>query len=82
MLLCSILLVLEARKPLIVVVNEKLMDNHQTELAEKLGSEGHVKYCVCSTLVDTIEKFEPSNLKPFAKGDLEAFASYMDSMFP
>ena len=40
--------VLEAGKPLIIVVNEQLMDNHQTELAEKLGSDGHVEYCVCT----------------------------------
>ena len=37
----SCLEVLEKQKPLIVVVNEDLMNNHQIELASKLQEEGY-----------------------------------------
>ena len=43
----SCLEVLEAGKPLVVVVNEKLMDNHQIELAQQLYNDGHLLYCTC-----------------------------------
>lgn len=39
----SIFEALRARKPLLVVVNTALMDNHQTELAEALAAEGCVR---------------------------------------
>ncbi|KAF6089948.1 ALG13 UDP-N-acetylglucosaminyltransferase subunit [Phyllostomus discolor] len=43
----SCLETLEKRKPLIVVVNEKLMNNHQLELAKQLYKDGHLFYCTC-----------------------------------
>lgn len=41
----SIFEALRARKPLLVVVNAGLMDNHQQELAEALAARGHLAHC-------------------------------------
>uniref|UniRef100_A0A2K6MK07 UDP-N-acetylglucosamine transferase subunit ALG13 n=2 Tax=Rhinopithecus TaxID=542827 RepID=A0A2K6MK07_RHIBE len=46
----SCLEALEKGKPLVVVINGKLMNNHQLELAKQLHKEGHLFYCTCSTL--------------------------------
>lgn len=43
----SCLETLEKGKPLIVVINDKLMDNHQLELAKQLHRDGYVFYCNC-----------------------------------
>ena len=69
----------DARKPLVVVVNDKLMNNHQTELAEKLASEGHLEYCFVSNLAETLETVDPASLTPMPKGDTKAFADWLDT---
>ncbi|XP_048191558.1 LOW QUALITY PROTEIN: putative bifunctional UDP-N-acetylglucosamine transferase and deubiquitinase ALG13 [Perognathus longimembris pacificus] len=46
----SCLETLEGGKPLVVVVNEKLMNNHQLELAKQLYKEGHLFYCTCRVI--------------------------------
>ncbi|KAM3911081.1 UDP-N-acetylglucosamine transferase subunit ALG13-like [Leptodactylus fuscus] len=74
----SCLETLEAQKPLIVVINEKLMSNHQLELAKQLNKDGHLYYCTCSTLGDTLKTLDLSSLKVFPPGHPEIFASFLD----
>ncbi|XP_028816346.1 UDP-N-acetylglucosamine transferase subunit ALG13 homolog isoform X2 [Denticeps clupeoides] len=41
----SCLEALGVQKSLLVVINDRLMDNHQLELAWKLNTENHLLYC-------------------------------------
>ncbi|KAJ1197460.1 hypothetical protein NDU88_001318 [Pleurodeles waltl] len=74
----SCLETLEERKTLIVVINDKLMSNHQAELALQLYNDGHLFYCTCSTLKDTLQSMDPTSLKTFPPGQPEVFASFLD----
>ncbi|XP_053487490.1 UDP-N-acetylglucosamine transferase subunit ALG13 homolog [Ictalurus furcatus] len=74
----SCLEVLGAGKPLLVVVNDKLMDNHQLELAKQLQADGHLLYCTCSTLAETLRDMDLSTLLPFQPGQPENFAQFLD----
>ncbi|XP_074925061.1 UDP-N-acetylglucosamine transferase subunit ALG13 [Chelonoidis abingdonii] len=69
---------LEKGKPLLVVVNEKLMNNHQLELARQLYRDGHLFYCTCSTLLESLKSIDLSTLKPFPPGQPEKFAAFLD----
>jgi len=51
----SIMQALDHKKPLLVVINEKLMDNHQYELAEKLSDEKRLYFTTCKNLHTCIE---------------------------
>ncbi|XP_072932885.1 UDP-N-acetylglucosamine transferase subunit ALG13 [Epargyreus clarus] len=77
----SCLETLGAKKPLLVVVNEDLMNNHQLELAEKLQVDGHLYYCTCDTLENTLETVDFELLVPFPKADPSLFIKCMDNMF-
>ncbi|XP_060741438.1 UDP-N-acetylglucosamine transferase subunit ALG13 homolog isoform X1 [Tachysurus vachellii] len=74
----SCLEVLGAGKPLLVVINDKLMDNHQLELAKQLQADGHLLYCTCSTLAETLRNMDLSTLLPFQRGQPENFAQFLD----
>mmetsp|Transcript_17038 Transcript_17038/g.20533 ORF Transcript_17038/g.20533 Transcript_17038/m.20533 type:complete len:195 (-) Transcript_17038:264-848(-) len=69
---------LRASRPLVVVVNEKLMDNHQAELADELSQ---MKYCVSarpSDLLEKIKAFNPDALLPYTAGDPKKLAQGID----
>lgn len=71
---------LELAKPLVVVVNEDLTDNHQVELAQKFAELGYLMYCNCGTLSDTIQTMDLSQLKNYRPGDPTLFADYLTKL--
>ena len=56
--------VLKLHKPLVVVVNQTLMHNHQIELAKALAEDGHLLSATCDTLFQTLEKVPDTQFKP------------------
>ncbi|CAB1325415.1 unnamed protein product [Coregonus sp. 'balchen'] len=74
----SCLETLGADKPLLVVVNDKLMDNHQLELAKQLHQDSHLLYCTPSTLTETLKTMDLAVLSPFLPGQPKHFANFLD----
>ncbi|KAI0725163.1 glycosyl transferase [Fomitopsis betulina] len=74
----TILDVLRLNKPLIVVPNSSLLDNHQQELADALADLGHLKTCTTDTLAQTIESFDEAALVPFPQFDGSRFREMLD----
>lgn len=76
--------VLTARKPLIVVVNDKLMHNHQTELAEQLSNDGHLLFCLPKTLASILDGLDQKidSLVPYDPNihGMTEFMNHLDSL--
>lgn len=70
--------VLKKQKPLIVVINEDLMDNHQIELADELQKYGYLYYCTCETLASLLAKVDLSSLKKYPECNSAVFGQYVD----
>lgn len=69
--------VLRCEKPLIVVINEDLMDNHQEELAEEMQKFGFLYYCTCDNLEETLNK-DLGALRLYPDARSEMFSIYVD----
>ena len=68
------------KKPLLVVVNESLMDCHQYELAQKMEEEGHLYYCTCDTLLKTLQEKDFTKLIQLPPADRALFGLYVDKL--
>lgn len=69
---------LRARKRTVVVVNEELMDNHQTELAGALDRMGSLRCTTCAGLVQVLRD-DPLRFTAYPEPDVSAFAKMLDA---
>lgn len=72
----SILEALRARKPLLVVVNERLQENHQVELASALQDQGYLHWARPGNAVAVLAEVLSGELRapePFPEADKKAF---------
>ncbi|KAG8991582.1 N-acetylglucosaminyldiphosphodolichol N-acetylglucosaminyltransferase catalytic subunit alg13 [Tulasnella sp. JGI-2019a] len=74
----TILEALRARKKLIVVPNDTLLDNHQTELADALDNLGYVVSATPNTLPAEILSYDTTIWEPFPVFDGSNFAQLID----
>ncbi|KAI0310895.1 glycosyltransferase family 1 protein [Amylostereum chailletii] len=74
----TILDVLRKPKPLIVVPNPTLLDNHQEELAHALSALGHLKASTVADLARAVLDLDISTLVPFPAFDGTRFRELLD----
>lgn len=74
----SILESLRLHKKLIVVVNKKLLDNHQDELANVLEGQGCLIKSTSSGLVDALTALQTKGFTSFPQQDASKFNDFLD----
>lgn len=74
----SIFEALRARRPLVVVANEALMDNHQLELAAVLAAEGHLLCARPEGLARVLGGGDFGSLRPYPPAEAAQYARSID----
>lgn len=73
-----ILETLHKKKPLFVVVNERLMNNHQVEIAKPLAKAQYLYYSNVSKFISTLDKCDITKLKPYPQPNYFAFSNLVN----
>ncbi|KAA6392126.1 MAG: putative glycosyltransferase family 1 protein [Streblomastix strix] len=76
----TILEALHLSKPLIVVVNDTLLHNHQTELANALHESGHLISASCNSLTDALLSIRDKVLIPLPSANPVVFGEYLEQI--
>lgn len=74
----TILDVLRRGKPLIIVPNPTLLDNHQEDMAHAMGALNYAKVSTVSGLSQSIADLDTSKIVPFPPFDGSKFRRLMD----
>lgn len=64
--------------PFVVVVNDLLMDNHQTELADQLASDGYIVACKPDGLAKQLTDITTVQFRPYSQGSAKPFVSLLN----
>lgn len=79
----SIFETLRAGRPLMVVINTALADNHQLELAGAMADRGHCIQCLPSDVPAAVAlALQPGARVPLPPRDLSSFVRAIDSLLP
>ena len=76
----TIMETVRAEKPLLVVVNTDLMDNHQTEVAEEMSGMGYIHMGYPNTLKSILADKNIFEVVPYPKRDTDAFPCLLDDL--
>jgi len=63
-----------------VVINQDLMDNHQTELAQELSKQNYLESCGIDNLTFSINAFDKSRLKTLPEPSPDHFIRFFDDL--
>ncbi|KAF8479346.1 glycosyltransferase family 1 protein [Russula ochroleuca] len=74
----TILDVLRRGKPLIIVPNPTLLDNHQEDMAHSMGKLGHARVSTVNELAQSVMDLDTSTLVPFPPFDGGNFRRLVD----
>ena len=76
----SVFEALAAGAAVVAVPNAALMDDHQSELAEKLAAEGHLAVATPDTLLDVLRNVDAGRLVRYVPGDGAGIVARVDAV--
>ncbi|XP_065366593.1 UDP-N-acetylglucosamine transferase subunit ALG13 homolog [Calliphora vicina] len=73
--------ILTNRKPGVLVINDKLMNNHQQELALHMEKEGYLKCCTVEELENCLQNLNVNERNLYEPGkNMSSFVEFMDDL--
>ncbi len=67
-------------KAVVAVINTRLMDNHQTEIASELARHGYAAMCEPASLAQTLRDADFAQRAPLPPAQPQAYAAFLDRL--